>query len=369
MQLSLIAGYKPAKLLGAIDMTTSHWNLFTEDVAMDLGTANTLIYVRGKGIVLDEPSVVTLDRNTGAVVSVGADARESSGRHSRDFTTFRPLKGGVVNDFEAASSMIRYFLKKVFKRTPFFRPRLIVAVPASISTAEKRALMEAAQKAGAGRVFLIQEPVAAALGAGLRVDQPVGHFIVDIGGGSTDIAVVCKLEIACSESLRIAGDEIDTALCNYIRLKHRIEISETMAEAIKIKIGSVTPLSKKIAVKVRGKELSTGMPKTVIITDEDVRESLMKSAKGIAAAVKRVIESASPDLSSDISERGIWMTGGGALLKGWRRFFYDEAGIEVQLSNDPLRSTIRGAGTVVEQLSIYRKALTNGKYPDLLRVI
>lgn len=342
-------------------MLMPSFSLFGKDVAMDLGTVNTLIYVKGRGVVLDEPSMITLNRKTGKVVAVGAEAKNFSGRHGNEFVTCRPLRSGVVSDFDAASSMIRLFLIKVFKRIPFVRPRLIAALPTSVSTAEKRALIEAAEKAGAGKVYLIHEPVAAALGTGLRVDQAFGHMIVDIGGGSTEIAVVCKHSVSCSESLRIAGDEINAAICQYIRQVHHIDISETMAEMVKTKIGSIVPSQEQLSVNVQGKEISTGMPKIIAITSDDVQQAVRKPAGAIVSAVKRVIEQASPDLASDIAEDGIWLTGGGALLKGWGRFFREQAGIEAQISQDPLRSTIRGIGIVTEQFSSFKNIVFNGK--------
>lgn len=237
-------------------------DFLSKDMAMDLGTANTLIYVRGKGVVFDEPSIVVLDKEANKVVAVGREAKNLSGRHGKNTMSCRPLKDGVIDDFETAAFMIRSFLGKVFKRLPLSRPKLVVAVPAGITSVEKRAVIEACEMAGAGKVYLIEEPMAAAIGTGLPVDQPMGQMVVDIGGGTTEVAVISKFAVACSESLRIAGDEANEAISQYIRREHRISVSETMAEIIKIKIGSAVPLKKTLEIKLRGKEISTGMPRS-----------------------------------------------------------------------------------------------------------
>ncbi|MFP5214055.1 MAG: rod shape-determining protein, partial [Acidobacteriota bacterium] len=274
-------------------------DFLSKDMAMDLGTANTLIYVRGKGVVFDEPSMVAMDKETGKVVAVGRDAKNLVGRHGQNTISVRPLKDGVIHDFETATFMIRSFLGKVFRRLPLSRPKLVVAVPAGITSVEKRAVMEASEMSGAGKVFLIEEPMAAAIGTGLPVDQPQGHMVVDIGGGTTEVAIISKFAVACSESLRIAGDEANEAICQHIRREHRISISDMMAEIIKIKIGSAVPLAKPMEVKLRGKDLSSGMPKVISVSDADVREAIKEPTLAIVEAVRRVLEKASPDLASD----------------------------------------------------------------------
>ena len=334
-------------------------DFLSRDMAMDLGTANTLIYVRGKGVVLDEPSMVALDRETKKVVAIGKEAKELAGRHGKNTISCRPLKDGVISDFESASYMIRSFLGKVFKRVPLSRPKLVVAVPAGITSVEKRAVMEASEMSGAGKVFLIEEPMAAAIGTALPIDKPMGQMIVDIGGGTTEVAVISKFAVACSESLRVAGDEADEAICQYIRREHHIFVSEMMAEIIKIKIGSAVPLKKNLELKLRGKDLTTGMPKVVTITDADVRQAIKEPTLAIIEAIRRVLEKMSPDLASDVAESGIWLAGGGALLKGLRLLVHQATGLDVRKSEDPLRSVIRGAGAVTENFDFYRTVFVN----------
>jgi len=334
-------------------------DFLSKDMAMDLGTANTLIYLKGKGVVLDEPSIVALDKASNEVVAVGQEAKSLSGRHGKNTMSCRPLRDGVIHDFETATYMIRSFLGKVFKRIPLSRPKLVVAVPAGITSVEKRAVMEAAEMAGAGRVYLMEEPMAAAIGAGLPIDQAMGQMVVDIGGGTTEVAVISRFAVACSESLRVAGDEANDAICNYIRSSHRINISESMAEVIKMKIGSAIPLNKTLEIKLRGKDLSSGMPKVVSVTDADVREAIKAPTMAIVEAVRRVLEKTSPELSSDIAENGIWLAGGGALLKGLRLLLHQTTGLEVKKSEDPLRAVIRGAGAVTEKFDWYRSVVVN----------
>jgi len=344
---------------GKIEMMGRMLDFLSKDMAMDLGTANTLIYVRGKGVVLDEPSMVAVDKNTNKVVSVGKEAKNLAGRHGENIESGRPLRHGVIQDFETATFMIRTFLNKVFKRLPLSRPKLVIAVPAGITSVEKRAVIEASEMAGAGKVFLIEEPMAAAIGTGLPVDQASGHMVVDIGGGTTEVAIVSKFAVACSESLRIAGDEANEAICQFIRREHRMNISEVMAEVIKIKIGSAVPLKKALEVKLRGKDISTGMPKVVSITDADIREAIKTPTMAIVEAVRRVLEKASPDLAGDVAENGIWLAGGGALLKGLRLLVHQATDLDVQKCEDPLRAVIRGAGAVTEKFDYYRDVFLN----------
>ncbi|GKT10045.1 rod shape-determining protein [Desulforhabdus sp. TSK] len=335
------------------------FDFLSKDMAMDLGTANTLIYVRGKGVVLDEPSMVCVDKETQRVVAVGKEAKNLSGRHGKNTMSVRPLKDGVIHDFETAAHMIRTFLGKVFKRVPLSRPKLVIAVPAGITSVEKRAVMEASEMAGAGKVYLIEEPMAAAIGSGLPIDKPMGQMVVDIGGGTTEVAIISGFAVSCSESLRVAGDEANEAICNHIRRQHRLNISESMAEIIKIKIGAAVPLKKPLEVKLRGKDLASSMPKVVTITDSDIREAIKEPTLAIVEGVRRVLEKASPDLASDVAENGIWLAGGGALLKGLRLLVHQATGLNVQKSEDPLRAVIRGAGAVTEQFDFYRDVFLN----------
>jgi len=334
-------------------------DFLSKDMAMDLGTANSLIYVRGKGVVLDEPSMVALDKETNQVIAVGNEAKNLVGRHGRNTMISRPMKDGVIHDFETATFMIRSFLGKVFKRLPLSKPKLVVAVPAGITSVEKRAVIEASEMAGAGKVSLIEEPMAAAIGTGLAVDQPAGQMVVDIGGGTTEVAVISMFAVSCSESLRVAGDEANEAICQFMRREHGMNISETMAEVIKIKIGSAVPLKRTLEVKLRGKDLATGMPKVVSVTDADIRDAIKEPTMAIVEAVRRVLERVSADLASDLAENGIWLAGGGALLKGLRMLLHQVTGLEVKKSEDPLRAVIRGAGAATEHYDYYRDVFLN----------
>lgn len=334
-------------------------DFLSRDMAMDLGTANTLIYVKGKGIVLDEPSMVAVENDSGKVIAIGREAKSLAGRHNKGTTITRPLRDGVIHDFETASFMIRSFLNKVFRRLPLARPKLVVAVPAGITSVEKRAVMEAAEMAGAGKVFLIEEPMAAAIGSGLPVDEAMGQMVVDIGGGTTEVAIISKFAVSCSESLRIAGDEANEAISQYIRQEHRMGVSELMAEVLKIKIGSAVPLKRTLEIKLRGKDLATGMPKIVSITDADIRSAIREPTQAIIEAIRRVLEKASPELASDIAENGIWLAGGGALLKGLRLMIHQATGLDVKKTEDPLRAVIRGAGAVTEHFDYYRDVFLN----------
>jgi rod shape-determining protein MreB len=334
-------------------------DFLAKDMAMDLGTANTLIYVKGKGVVLDEPSMVAVAKDSGDVIAIGREAKNLAGRHTRGTTITRPMRDGVIYDFEMASFMVRSFLGKVFRRFPLSRPKLVVAVPVGITSVEKRAVIEAADMAGAGKVFLIEEPMAAAIGAGLPIDQPSGQMVVDIGGGTTEVAIISKFAVSCSESLRVAGDEANTAICSFIRQKHSVAISEMMAEVIKMKIGSAVPLKKTLEIKLRGKDLASGMPKVITITDADIRTAMREPTMAIIEAVRRVLEKASPDLASDVAENGIWLAGGGALLKGLRALIHQAVGLDVIQTEDPLRSVILGAGAVTEHFDHYRDVFLN----------
>ncbi|MGO9312177.1 MAG: rod shape-determining protein [Syntrophobacteraceae bacterium] len=334
-------------------------DFLSKDMAMDLGTANTLIYVKGKGVVLDEPSMVAVEKESGRVIAIGREAKNLSGRHTRGTIVTRPMRDGVIHDFETASFMVRSFLSKVFRRLPLSRPKLVVAVPVGITSVEKRAVIEAADMAGAGKVFLIDEPMAAAIGAGLPVDQPAGQMVVDIGGGTTEVAIISQFAVSCSESLRVAGDEANEAICQFVRQQHSIAISEMMAEVIKMKIGSAVPLKRTLEIKLRGKDLASGMPKIITITDADVRLAMKEPTQAIIEAVRRVLEKASPDLASDIAENGIWLAGGGSLLKGLRALIHQAVGLDVEKSEDPLRAVIRGAGSVTEHFDYYRDVFLN----------
>lgn len=327
---------------------------FAKDLAMDLGTANTLIYLRGHGIVLNEPSVVAINQDDYRVVAVGRAAREMMGKHGKRTVIIRPLKDGVIADFEVTSIMIKSFLSSVLKRKHFIKPKLVVAVPTGITSVEKRAVIEAAEQAGAGNVMLIEEPMAAAIGAGLPVDRPIGSMIVDIGGGTTEVAIISLFAIAYSESVRVAGDEANEAILRYIQRKHQMIISEILAEQIKIQAGSAIPLGEPIKIQLTGKEILTGIPKTFMISDEEVREALQEPVNIIVESVKRALEKTPPDLAADIYERGIWLAGGGALLKGLDELLRRETTLNVYVADDPLTAIVRGAGAVIEDMEYYK---------------
>ncbi len=334
-------------------------DFLARDMAMDLGTANTLIYVKGKGVVLDEPSMVAIEKSSGKVIAIGREARSLAGRHSKGTEISRPLRDGVIHDFETASFMIRSFLSKVFRRLPLSRPKLVIAVPVGITSVEKRAVIEAAELAGAGKVFLIEEPMAAAIGTGLPIDEAAGQMVVDIGGGTTEVAIISKFAVSCSESLRVAGDEANEAICQFIRQEHQLAVSEMMADVIKLKIGAAVPLKKTLEIKLRGKDLSSGLPKIVSVNDSDIRMAIKEPTQAIIEAIRRVLEKASPDLASDIAENGIWLAGGGSLLKGLRLLVHQAIGLDVHKAEDPLRAVIRGAGAVTEHFDYYRDVFVN----------
>jgi rod shape-determining protein MreB and related proteins len=334
-------------------------DILSKDIAMDLGTANTLIYLKGKGVVLDEPSMLSIDQDTGKVLAVGSAAKNLYGRHGHNICLSRPIRDGVIHDIDTASQMIRYFLGQVLARLSLARPKLVIAVPTGITSVEKRALIEAADMAGAGKVHLIEEPMAAAIGNGLPIEQPMGHMVVDIGGGTTEVAVISMFSIVCSESLRMAGDKANQAIIRHVQHKHQMAISEGLAETIKMKIGSALPLSKRLAVKIRGKDICSGMLKTVTVTDEEIRAVLKGPITAIVDAVKRTLYKAPPDLASDLTQNGIWLAGGGSLLKGMRRLLQQTTGLEVKIPAEPLRSVAHGAGAVTEHFAHYQHVFLN----------
>ncbi|MEJ5348521.1 MAG: rod shape-determining protein [Desulfosoma sp.] len=331
----------------------------SKDLAMDLGTANTLIYLKGKGIVLNEPSVVAIDRDNHRVVAVGKEAKGLMGRTSERVVAVRPLKDGVIADFEVTSVMIKTFLARVLSRRPLVKPKLVVAVPTGITSVEKRAVIEAAEQAGASRVHLVEEPMAAAIGAGLPVDQPIGSMVVDIGGGTTEVAVISMFAVAYSESVRVAGDEANEAIMRYVQRERQMIISEVLAENIKMQIGSAIPLDKPMKLEVPGKDIVTGIPKNFTLSDEEVRFAIQEPIHVIVESVRRALEKTPPELSADIGQHGIWLAGGGALIKGLDRLLEQETGLKVNIADDPLTAVVRGAGSVIEHFSYFRDVFVN----------
>ncbi len=333
--------------------------LFSQDLAMDLGTANTLIYLRGKGVVLNEPSVVAINQDTHQVIAVGQEARNIIGRHGQRVVTIRPLKDGVIADFEVTAVMIKYFLSKILKKRQIFRPRLVVAVPTGITSVEKRAVIEAAEQAGARYIHLVEEPMAAAIGAGLPIDQPFGNMVVDIGGGTTEVAVISMFAVAYSESVRVAGDEANEAILRYMQRERQMIISEVLAETIKMRIGSAVAPQTPEKIEITGKEILTGIPRTFSVCDEEIREAIKEPVAAIVEAVKRALEKTPPDLAADIHDKGFWLAGGGALLKGLDTLLEKSTSLKVNIAEDPLTAVARGAGTVIDNVEFYRQVFIN----------
>ncbi len=324
------------------------WKFFSNDLAIDLGTANTLIYVEGQGIVLREPSVVALNTQTKEVQAVGSDAKEMLGRAPGSIEAIRPMKDGVIAHFEVTEKMIRHFIKKVHNnRTTLVRPRVVIAVPSGITQVESRAVRDAVLSAGARDVFLIEEPMAAAIGVDLPVQEPSGNLIVDIGGGTTEVAVISMSGVVFSKSVRVAGDEMNEAIINYIKKKYNLLIGERTSEEVKIKIGSAYPMEKAMSMEVKGRDLVVGIPKTLIISDEEIREALAETFSTIVEAVKIALERTPPELAADIVDKGIVVAGGGSLIHGLDALLREATGLPISLANDALSAVALGAGKVL----------------------
>ncbi len=332
------------------------FSFFSADIAIDLGTANTLIYMKGKGIVLNEPSIVAFDRNTKRIVALGNEAREMLGRTHRDILTIRPMRDGVIADFEIAEGMLREFIKKIHTSWLPSR-RIVICVPSGVTEVEKRAVRDTAEHAGAKEVHLIAEPMAAAIGIGLDVDAPIGNMVVDIGGGTTEITVIALSGIVTGESIRIAGDEMNTVIIQFFKKNHNILIGERTAEAIKCEVGSAMPLKEEITIQVKGKDLVNGIPKTTEASSIEIREALNEPVQQIVDAVKITLERTPPELAADIHDRGIMLSGGGALLKQIDERIKLETGLPVHVAEDPLTAVVRGTGKVLENLNHYSKVL------------
>ena len=332
------------------------FDLFSTDIAIDLGTANTLIYVKGKGIVLNEPSIVAFDKTTKRIIALGNKAKEMQGREHREISVTRPMRDGVIADFEIAEGMIRAFIKKVKVGTLSSR-RVVVAVPSGVTEVEKRAVRDSAEHAGAKEVHLIAEPMSAAIGIGIEVDAPAGSMIIDVGGGTTEIAVIALSGIVNEESIRIAGDEMNYAIMQYFKKNHNVLIGERTAEAIKCEVGSAVPLKEEITIQVKGRDLVGGIPKTTEVSSVEIRDALNESIVQIVDAVKQSLERTPPELSADILDRGVMLTGGGALLKGLDERIRMETNLPVHVADDPLTAVVRGAGKVIDDLNKYSKVL------------
>lgn len=333
------------------------FNLAT-DIAIDLGTANTLIYIRGRGIVLNEPSIVAVHRNSRKTLAVGYEAQQMHERTHKEIETIRPLKDGVIADFEVAEQLIRGLIRKVQKSWMTSIRNMVVCVPSGITEVEKRAVRDSAEHAGARKVYLIDEPMAAAIGIGLNVEEPVGNMIVDIGGGTTEIAVIALSGIVINESIRVGGDELDNAIVQYFKRNHNLLIGSRTAERIKCEVGSAIELDPELEVSVKGRDLVSGIPKVRTISSEDVREALRDSVAQITAAILRCLERTPPELGSDILERGIMLTGGGAMLKGLNTMVRNRVELPVYIAEDPLTAVVRGTGKVLETVEDFERVLT-----------
>ncbi|MBO8151325.1 MAG: rod shape-determining protein [Candidatus Neomarinimicrobiota bacterium] len=331
------------------------FNVFTGDLAIDLGTANTLIYVKGKGVVLNEPSIVAQSAHTGEVVAVGKEAKEMLGKTHKDIVTVRPLKDGVIADFEMTDAMIRGFIRKI-NISRIARPRMVICIPSGITEVEKRAVRDSADRANAREVFLVEEPIAAAIGIGIDISEPVGNIIVDIGGGTTEIAVIALNGIVTKQTIRVAGDEMDEAIIQYFKREHNLLIGERTAEWIKCTVGSAMPIND-TTVSVKGRSLVAGIPKTIEVSSVEIRECLKDTIDLIIDAIKQALESTPPELSSDILDKGIILSGGGALLKGLDQRIRVETGLPVHVAEEPLLSVVRGTGAILENIDRYRDIL------------
>ncbi|MEO0852983.1 MAG: rod shape-determining protein [Cyanobacteria bacterium J06648_11] len=330
----------------------------SRDMGIDLGTANTLVFVSGRGVVLQEPSVVALDQNTKDLFAVGLEAQRMLGRTPGNIVASRPLRDGVIADFDAAELMLKHFIQRVHGGRYLIPPRIVIGIPSGVTGVEKRAVMEAAHQAGGREVYLVDEPVAAAIGAGLPVDEPTGNMIVDIGGGTTEVAVMSTQGTVLSESVRVAGDELTESIAQYMRKVHNMVIGERTAEDIKIQIGSAYPIRDEMAMEVRGLHLLSGLPRTVTVKSPEIRESMIEPLSVIVEAVKRTLERTPPELAADIIDRGIMLAGGGALLKGLDALISHETGILVHVAADPLLCVALGTGKVLENYKRYERVLT-----------
>jgi len=331
--------------------------MFGLDLGIDLGTSTCLVYVKGRGIVLCEPSVVAISRETSEVLAVGEEARMMLGRTPGNIVAVRPMRDGVIADYTITKAMLRHFIHRACGRRRIFKPQVVVCVPSGATSVERRAVVEAALEAGARRAFPIEEPMAAAIGAGLPIAGPQGNMVVDIGGGTTDIAVISLGGIVISDSVRVGGIRMDEAIMHYIRREHNLLIGERTAEEVKIRIGSAYPMEPEMQMEVKGRDLVTGLPRTVVVTSEEVRRALQEPVRAIVEKVKDVLERTPPELAADIVDRGIVLTGGGALLRGMDKLLQEETGIPVHVAEDPISCVAIGAGRALEEIEALRRAL------------
>jgi rod shape-determining protein MreB and related proteins len=341
-------------------MLTNLTGMLSTDVAMDLGTANTLVFVKGRGIVLNEPSVVAVDKASGRVLAVGSEAKLMLGRTPDEINAIRPLKDGVIADFEVTEHLLREFINRVQKHKFLVRPRIIICVPSGITEVERRAVHDSAMRAGARDVRLVPEPIAAAIGVGLPVDTPTGNMVVDIGGGTTEIAVIALNGIVTKMSIRVGGDEMDEAIMNYAKKAYNMLIGEQTAERIKIEIGSAFPLPEEMDMEIKGRDLVRGIPRTLRVSSVEIREALQEPTGAIVNALRESLERTPPELAADIVDRGIFLTGGGALLRGLDLLLREVTNLNIRVASDPLTSVVLGAGKILEQPELFEKVLLSG---------
>ncbi len=350
-------------------MLDKFFRLFSKDIAIDLGTANSEVYVRGQGIIIQEPSVVAINQKTGQILAIGDEAKKMVGRTPAHIVATRPLRSGVISDFEVTEQMLRYFIEKANKKRFIInvRPRIIVGIPCGVTEVEKKAVCDATKSAGAREVFLIEEPMAAAIGARLEVQEAGGNFVVDIGGGTTEVAVISLGGIVISKSLRIAGDKLNEDIINFAQEEYKLLIGERTAEEIKIGIGSAYPLKEKRELPMRGRNLVTGLPEEILVSDEDVRRAMEKSVKQIVSEIKIAIEETPPELLADIMARGIYLSGGGSLLRGLDILIQKETKIPTKIIEDPMMAVVRGSGMVLENLDELHDVLVETEELEPLR--
>jgi len=328
---------------------------FSRDIGIDLGTANTILYVKGEGIVLNEPSIVAIHRASHDVLAVGNEAKRMLGRTPGTIDTIRPMKDGVIADFDITESMLRYFIRRVHDRRTLISPRIVIAVPSGITEVERRAVKDSAERAGARRVYCIEEPMAAAIGVGLPVHEPAGNMVIDIGGGTTEVAIIAMSGIVFAHSIRVGGDEIDEAIVDYMKRAYNLIIGERTAEEIKIKIGSAYPLEQEIEMEVRGRDGGVGLPKTVMVTSQEIRQAMAGPVESIIRSIRLTLDKCPPELSADLIDRGLVLAGGGALMKGIDKRVEEETGLAVNVAEDPLSAVANGTGVIIDDEDLLQK--------------
>ncbi|MDB4894907.1 MAG: mreB [Firmicutes bacterium] len=329
--------------------------MFARDMGIDLGTANTLVFVKGRGIVIQEPSVVAVDRDRKEPLAVGAEAKQMLGRTPGNIIAIRPLKDGVIADFDTTQIMLKYFIQKAYPRRSPFRPRVVVGIPSGVTGVERRAVQDAALQAGAREAYVIEEPMAAAIGAGLPVEEPTGSMVVDIGGGTTEVAIISLGGLVTAKSIRVAGDEMDEAIVQYVKRTYNMLIGERTGEEVKMTIGSAYPAGKDEPMEIRGRDLVTGLPRTLRVTSEEIRKAMQEPVTSILEAIKITLENTPPELAADIMDRGIVLTGGGALLRGLDTLISKETGMPVHVADDPLLCVVKGTGKCLEDMKTLRR--------------